>query len=141
MRESLDLIAAGRTDWISQDPSKGSFFHKRSVEESRIDWTWPAQDIVNLVRAQSDPYPNAYTFHRGDRVRVLEASVSERNYGGTPGRIILRQGSGMVIVAGADARRGRSPGLVIRRLRTDDDREDTGRDYFPTTGGYLTSRP
>ena len=55
------LIASGRTDWIPQDRSRASFFHKRAVEDSRIDWTWPARDIANLVRAQSDPYPNAFT--------------------------------------------------------------------------------
>lgn len=63
--ESLDLIESGRTDWIKQDRSKASFFHKRSIEDGRVDWTWPARDIANLVRAQSDPYPNAFTYHDG----------------------------------------------------------------------------
>lgn len=79
--ESLDLIASGSAEFTEQDRSKASFFHKRSVEDSRIDWTWPAQDVANLVRAQSDPYPNAFTFHRGERIRVLAASVSEKTYG------------------------------------------------------------
>jgi methionyl-tRNA formyltransferase len=139
--DGLDLIAAGKTDWIPQDRSQASFFHKRSVEDSRIDWTWPAQDIANLVRALSDPYPNAFTFHRGERVRVLAASVSERRYGGTPGRIFIREGDGVVIVAGADARTGRNPGLVIEKVRTEDGADLPATEYFRTMGGYLTSRP
>jgi methionyl-tRNA formyltransferase len=139
--DALDLIASGRTDWTPQDRSRASFYHKRSIEDGRIDWAWPARDIANLVRAQSDPYPNAFTFHRGERVRILSASVSSGRYGGTPGRIFIREGDGVVIVAGADARRGQSPGLVVERVRTDDGTEYPAGDYFRTMGGYLTDRP
>src|SRR5690606_40433871 len=108
-----------RTDFTPQDRSKASFFHKRSIEDSRIDWNWPAEDIERLVRAQSDPYPNAFTHYRGERVRALNASVSKGVYGGTPGRVSIREGNGVVIVAGAAARRGRGRGLVIERVRAD----------------------
>lgn len=139
--ESLELIASGRTEWTPQDRSKASFFHKRSIEDSRIDWTWSAEDIDRLVRAQSDPYPNAFTFHKGSRLRVVRARVSDGHYGGTPGRIFIREGDGVVIVVGADARFGRNHGLVIERVRTDDDVEWDAVDYFRTMGGYLTSHP
>jgi methionyl-tRNA formyltransferase len=139
--DGLALIGSGRTDWTPQDRSKASFFHKRADEDNRIDWNRSARDIANLVRAQPDPYPNAYTHHRGRRLRILRARVSERCYGGTPGRIFYREGDGVAIVAGPDARTGREPGLVIERVRTEDGRELTGVEYFRTMGGYLTSHP
>jgi methionyl-tRNA formyltransferase len=139
--DGLALIASGRSDWVRQDRSRASFFHKRSIEDSRIDWTWPAQDIERLVRAQSDPYPNAFTYHRGERVRVLEAAVSAGRYGGTPGRVFIREGDGVVIVAGADARHGRNHGLLIKRVRLDDGTELPAPEYFRTMGAYLTDRP
>ncbi|MET8339085.1 methionyl-tRNA formyltransferase [Streptosporangium canum] len=141
VREALDLIASGRARWVAQDRSKASFFHKRSVEDGRIDWNWPAEDLERLVRAQSDPYPSAFTYHRGERIRIVSAAVSQARYGGTPGRVFIREGDGVVIVAGADARSGRRPGLVLRRLRTEDGTEHAAADYFRTMGGYLTSRP
>lgn len=141
VREALDLIASGRARWVAQDRSKASFFHKRSVEDGRIDWNWPAEDLERLVRAQSDPYPSAFTYHRGERIRVVSAAVSRARYGGTPGRVFIREGDGVVIVAGADARSGQRPGLVLRRLRTEDGTEHAAADYFRTMGGYLTSRP
>lgn len=137
--DGLDLIASGRTDWTPQDRSKASFFHKRAEEDSRIDWTWPAEDLDRLVRAQSDPYPNAFTYHRGRRIRIVGASVSKGLYGGTPGRIFIREGDAVVIVAGAEARRGRSHGLAVERIRTDDGTEMAAADYFTTMGGYLTA--
>lgn len=143
VRESLDLIASGRDagQWVPQDRSRASFFHKRSAADSRIDWSWPAERLERLVRAQSDPYPNAYAFHRGERLRIVSAAVSEGRYGGTPGRIFIREGDGVVIVAGPEAHTGRSQGLLVRRVRTDDGTEYAAGDYFRTMGGYLTSRP
>ncbi|WP_369175964.1 methionyl-tRNA formyltransferase [Streptomyces mutabilis] len=138
---ALDLIAAGQTEFTKQDRSLASFFHKRSAEDIRIDWGWPAEDLERLVRAQSEPYPSAFTFHRGRRLEVLAAVVSQGRYGGTPGRIFYREGDGVVIVAGADARTGRNHGLAITRVRTEDGRELSATEYFTTMGGYLTSRP
>lgn len=46
-----------------------------------------------------------------------------------------------MIVAGADARRGRNRGLVIERVRTDDGTELAAADYFTSMGGYLSSHP
>ncbi|CAM3330800.1 methionyl-tRNA formyltransferase [Kibdelosporangium persicum] len=137
--DALALIASGKAELVKQDRSKASFFHKRSIEDSRIDWTWPAEDIERLIRAQSDPYPNAFTFYKGERIRVIKASVSKACYGGTPGRVFIREGDGVVIVAGADARTGRNRGLVIERVRTEDDTEYAATDFFKTMGGYLKS--
>jgi methionyl-tRNA formyltransferase len=141
VHESLDLIASGRAHWIPQDRSRASFFHKRSMEDSRIDWTWPAEALDRLVRAQSDPYPNAFTHHRGERIRIIEAEVSQGCYGGTPGRIFIREGDGVVVVAGAQARTGRLHGLLVKRVRTEDGTEFAASEYFRTMGGYLTARP
>jgi len=139
--DALAEIAAGRTDFTPQDRSKASFFHKRSTEDIRIDWRWSAEELDRLVRAQSPPYPQAFCFHRGRRLEIVAARVSEAVYGGTPGRIFYREGDGVAVVAGADARRGRSKALLITRVRTDDGRELAAHDYFASMGGYLTSRP
>ncbi|MEV6981748.1 methionyl-tRNA formyltransferase [Sphaerisporangium sp. NPDC051017] len=141
VRESLDLIATGRARWTPQDRDRASFFHKRSIEDSRIDWTWPSEHLERLVRAQSDPYPNAFTYYGGERIRIVSAAVSRARYGGTPGRVFIREDDGVVIVAGADARTGRRPGLLVRRVRTDDGAEYPALEYFRVMGGYLTAQP
>ncbi|OJF15835.1 methionyl-tRNA formyltransferase [Couchioplanes caeruleus] len=139
--DGLALIASGRTDWVKQDRSKASFFHKRSTEDIRIDWNWPAEDLERLVRAQCAPYPSAFTYHRGQQLDILAAAVSQGRYGGTPGRIFYQEGDAVVIVAGADARTGRNHGLAIKRVRTHDGRELPAAEYFTTMGGYLTNQP
>ncbi len=141
--EAMDHLEQGTGPRTPQDPSQATFFHKRSVEDSLVDWTWPAADIVNLVRAQSDPYPNAYTFADGRRLRVLQASVSAGRCGGTAGRVFARtaDGDGVIIVSGPAAYRGGNPGLVIERVRDDDGREGPARAFFPKLGGYLRTAP
>src|ERR1044072_2900072 len=136
--EALAAIASGRRDFVKQDPAKASFFHKRSIEDSRIDFGWPAADLERFVRAQSDPYPNAFCHHGSTRLRILSAAVSRGRYGGTPGRIFIREGDGVVIVAGSDARFGRNHGLLLRRVRLDDGTELAATEYFRTMGGYLS---
>lgn len=140
--EALGHIEQGTGQRSPQDMSRATFFHKRAVEDSRIDWTWPASDIVNLVRAQSDPYPNAYTFADGQRLRVLQASVTVACCGGTAGRVFARtaDGDGVIIVCGPDAHRGNNPGLVIERARDEEGREGPARAFFPRLGGYLRGR-
>jgi methionyl-tRNA formyltransferase len=139
--DGLAEIASGRTDFPAQDRRRASFFHKRSEEDIRIDWTWGAEELDRLVRAQSAPYPQAFCFHKGKRLEIVEAAVSEAVYGGTPGRIFYREGPGVAVVAGADARRGRNRALLIITVRTEDGTEVPAHDYFPVMGGYLTSHP
>jgi methionyl-tRNA formyltransferase len=139
--EALEHMEHGTGERRPQDLAQASFFHKRADEDNRIDWSWPAQDIVNLVRAQADPYPNAFAFHDTTRLQIRSASVSRTPAGGTAGRIFAREGDGVIIVCGPDARRGGNHGVVIRQLRTDDGDELAGGAYFTRLGGYLTSRP
>ncbi|RLK59774.1 methionyl-tRNA formyltransferase [Actinokineospora cianjurensis] len=139
--DGLAEIEAGRTDFVVQDRSKASFFHKRAEEDLRVDWTWSAEELDRLVRAQSAPYPSAFCFHRGKRLEIVAAQVSTAKYGGTPGRVFYREGDGVAIVAGPEARRGRNHALLVTRVRTEDGTELAAHDYFKHMGGYLTSRP
>jgi methionyl-tRNA formyltransferase len=139
--DAIALLESGRRDWRPQDRSAASYFHRRSDEDNRISFAWPARDIFNLVRAQVDPYPNAYCFHGTRRLRILAARVTEATYGGTHGRIFIRDGRGVVVVAGPAARTGQERGLRIDRIRLDDGTELDAVDYFPHMGGYLTSYP
>ncbi|ANZ35585.1 methionyl-tRNA formyltransferase [Lentzea guizhouensis] len=139
--DGLAEIASGRTDFTKQDRSQASFFHKRAEEDLRIDFTWTAEELDRLVRAQCAPYPSAFCFHRGQRLEIVEADVSAEVYGGTPGRIFYREGDGVAVVAGAEARRGRSKALLVKKVRTADGTELKAQEYFKTMGGYLTSRP
>jgi methionyl-tRNA formyltransferase len=141
LTEALDQLEFGTAVAVPQDLSERTFFHKRSDRDSVVDWAWPAADIERFVRALSDPYPNAYTYFRGQRLRLIASHVSRCNYGGRPGRVFIEEDGGMVIVAGAEAFRGQSPGLVLDVVRTDDGVDHDALTFFGHGGGYLTATP
>ncbi|MDN5915570.1 MAG: methionyl-tRNA formyltransferase [Pseudonocardia sp.] len=136
--EAFDRVENGPFDWLTQDPAHASFFHKRADPDNHIPWDRPARDLVNLVRAQTGPYPNAWCLHEGRRLRVLEASVSRERCGGTNGRVFAREDTGVIVVAGPDAWRGGQYGLVLQRVADAGDVEHVAGDYFRRMGDYLT---
>ncbi|WP_280240971.1 methionyl-tRNA formyltransferase [Nocardia abscessus] len=136
--EALAALDSGTAQWRPQNKAERTYFHKRSERDSRIDWTWQAEDLERFVRALSAPYPRAFTHYRGERIEVLAARVSEARYGGTPGRVIVQEGGGAV-VTGADAHRGGNRALVITRVRTAAGAEHDGAEFF-ARGGYLTDQ-
>ncbi|MFQ6398382.1 methionyl-tRNA formyltransferase [Nocardia sp. KC 131] len=138
LREALGALESGTAQWRPQRKAERTYFHKRSERDSRIDWTWSAIDLERFVRALSEPYPRAFTHYRGERIEVLDAVLSEARYGGTPGRVIVQEGGG-VVVAGRDAHRGLERGLVITRVRDASGAEHSGAEFF-ARGGYLTDQ-
>ncbi|MCB2173487.1 bifunctional UDP-4-amino-4-deoxy-L-arabinose formyltransferase/UDP-glucuronic acid oxidase ArnA [archaeon] len=49
-----------------QDDSKASYYGGRRPEDGQIDWSLPADEVRDLVRAVTQPYPGAFSF-LGDR--------------------------------------------------------------------------
>ncbi len=139
--DGLAEIASGRTDFTKQDRSQAASSTSAPRKTCRIDFTWTAEELDRLVRAQCAPYPSAFCFHRGQRLEIIEADVSSEVYGGTPGRIFYREGDGVAVVAGAEARRGRARRCWSRRFAPPTAPSSRLRSTSSTMGGYLTSRP
>jgi len=70
LRTHLDGILDGTAPRIPQGDSPSTYTRRRGPADGEIDWSRPAHEIVNLVRALSPPYPLAHTFG-GDGVPIL----------------------------------------------------------------------
>lgn len=69
--ETLDRIADGVQP--TPQPDEGlSYAAKLELDDVRIDWARPAEEIANLVRG-ANPEPGAWTTFASDRFRVLLA--------------------------------------------------------------------
>lgn len=84
--ELLPAIARGEASRVPQDHSLASYFGGRKPKDGEIDWTRPAREIRNLVRAVTRPYPGAFS-HVGDR-RFLFWTVTEETGAGVPGTVL-----------------------------------------------------
>lgn len=92
LEDLLPLIRSGKTPRHAQDESKAVTFKGRRPEDGRIDWSWPALRIYNLIRAVTDPYPGAFTYlPDGEKVTIWwgrpEPSGLEKD---TPGLVGIR---------------------------------------------------
>jgi len=77
LMEMLPLIAAGKAPRMPQDPAKASRFGGRKPEDGKIDWTWTARRIYDLVRAVTEPYPGAFTRLPGGEKMIVWWALPE----------------------------------------------------------------
>jgi methionyl-tRNA formyltransferase len=75
LERSLPKLIDGTAELRAQGLAQGSYFSGRKPEDGRIDWSRPARDIHNLVRAVAPPYPGAFADIAGVRVRILRTRV------------------------------------------------------------------
>ena len=75
LARNLEALKAGRASPVPQDESKASRFGGRRPEDGRIDWTRPAKEVHDLVRAVTHPYPGAFTDVFGARTFVWKTRV------------------------------------------------------------------
>jgi methionyl-tRNA formyltransferase len=70
-------IITGQLEGQVMDLQKGSYFGGRKPEDGQIDWSKPAQQIHNLVRAVAPPFPGAFFDAGGRRLNVLFSYYKE----------------------------------------------------------------
>tara|TARA_B100000963_G_scaffold137846_1_gene119930 strand:+ start:8407 stop:9267 length:861 start_codon:yes stop_codon:yes gene_type:complete len=63
-----------------QNEKFATFFGKRTPSDGKIDWDWQKERIHNWVRAQSNPYPGAFTFFETNKIIIDEVRFSETCY-------------------------------------------------------------
>jgi methionyl-tRNA formyltransferase len=112
--QAIAAIAAGRARPIAQDPALASKARRLRKEDGLVDWSRPARDVKNQVRAVQ-PWPKAYTFwHREDgpplRLILGTVQVVPGRAGAAPGTVLQAEGDRLVVAAGGDA-------CLVRRVQ------------------------
>ena len=121
------LMAATLQRWLdggieptAQDEAAVTFTKRLSREDGRIDWGDGADEIARQVRAYR-PWPGSFTFWRGARVEIVEASPAE-GAGGPPGTVHGSVERPIVIETG----RG---GLAVTALKPEGKRAMTAAEF------------
>jgi methionyl-tRNA formyltransferase len=78
LREALPAMAAGTLRLHPQDHSRRRLMPQRAPEDGLIDWSEDAEAIVRFVRAQTRPYPGAFTTLDGKILRIWAAALADR---------------------------------------------------------------
>jgi len=85
--ETLKRLQAGDLDPISQDPAKATYAPMLKKSDGEIDWSQPAERIARRIRGMT-PWPGAYTFSDGMRLKIFKARVLKRDISVPPGTIL-----------------------------------------------------
>ena len=101
---SLPALIAGTAPRRPQPILPGEYFGRRRPEDGRIDWSRPALEIHNLVRAVAPPFPGAFGAVGGERWEIHRTRLSpdtaapeERSLFGRAGKCYLGCGDGRAL--------------------------------------------
>ncbi len=106
-------ILSGELRPSSQVHDGISYGARRLPEDGRINWNKTSYEIYNFVRAQSCPYPGAYSEYKGNIVRIFQSRCFDYPIQGNPGQIGLIEGDSVVVVC------GNNTGLVLDMIEVD----------------------
>ncbi|MCB0332609.1 MAG: bifunctional UDP-4-amino-4-deoxy-L-arabinose formyltransferase/UDP-glucuronic acid oxidase ArnA, partial [Bdellovibrionales bacterium] len=77
LEDVLPKMKAGDISLTPQDEAKATYFGGRTAKDGLIDWQKPAEQIRNLVRAVTRPYPGAFTYLGNRKCTFWDVSVAE----------------------------------------------------------------
>jgi methionyl-tRNA formyltransferase len=113
---TMPQLASGDAPRIPQYLAAGNYCGRRTPEDGRIDWRWPARRIHNLVRAVAPPYPGAFGDVGGRRWDIHRTLlVNGRTEAGRQPRLFEENGACYI---------GCSDGAVLRLLQAMSDGRD-----------------
>ncbi len=99
IRQVFDLIAENKTDGRRQNEKVATYFGKRTPEDGRINWWWQRERIYNWIRAQTRPYPGAFSFIGTTKIICWKSRLSSRGFSSSvPDGTILHSAADSLVV-------------------------------------------
>ena len=112
VREFVPQLVTGTAPRIPQDPTRASAWPKRVPADGIIDWETRAPYLYDWVRAQTRPYPGAFTYLGEDKVTVWGARPVELADAAPAGTIVNLSAEGPVVACGEG-------GLLLEEIQTE----------------------
>lgn len=103
IREILFKLKNNKIKSFPQKSSAGNFWRKRSEMDGKIDWRMNAENINNLVKALTKPYPGAHFLLNKKKIVVWKSQVMNfKTKNIEPGKVI-KSGKNLIIKCGDKA--------------------------------------
>lgn len=133
LAETLRRWAAGTAEPVEQDESRASYAPKLRKEEALLDWSEPAAVLNRRVRAYN-PWPVAFTYWNGERLRILRAEPTDFAVTGVRehGAVTSDDAGWPVVSCGSGA-------LVLREVQPAGARPMPGKAFAAGRPGFIGS--
>ena len=93
LARSLPALLAGSAPRRPQRVLPGQYFGRRTPEDGRIDWSRPAREIHDLVRAVAPPFPGAFAQVGNERWEIHRTRLAaRRDAAGRPVQLFAAEG-------------------------------------------------
>ena len=104
LRDNLTQLLDGTAHTRSQDERHADVLPKRTPAMGVTDWRRSPVEIHNWVRAQTLPYPGAFTHLEGEQVMIWATALPRATGAhGVPGEIVGMSEEGVVVASGSGA--------------------------------------
>lgn len=99
----LDRLVSKKLTPLEQNSAQATYAEKLTKQEAEINWHESASEIQRKIRA-FHPWPVAYSYLNGQRVRIWSASISDKKVLNslTPGNIMSVSKTGIEVCCGAE---------------------------------------
>ncbi|GIU93762.1 MAG: methionyl-tRNA formyltransferase [Gaiellaceae bacterium] len=111
LREYVPRLLARTAPRIPQDGRRASAWPKRTPADGIIDWETRAPYLYDWVRAQTRPYPGAFTWLGDEKVIVWKARPVALEAPAPAGTIVAERAEGPVVACGEG-------GLLLEEVET-----------------------
>ena len=100
VRRFLPQLLDGTAPRVRQDPRRASVWPKRTPADGIIDWETRAPYLHDWVRAQTRPYPGAFTYLGEDKLVVWRARPVDLEEPAAAGTVVGLDGEAAVVACG-----------------------------------------
>jgi methionyl-tRNA formyltransferase len=100
VREYVPKLLDGTAERLPQDTRRASSWPKRTPADGIIDWETRAPYLYDWVRAQTRPYPGAFTFLGDDKLVVWRARPVDLQEEAPAGTVVSLDGGDAVVACG-----------------------------------------
>jgi methionyl-tRNA formyltransferase len=112
IREYVPRLPLGTAPRLLQDDRRASSWPKRTPADGIIDWETRAPYLYDWVRAQTRPYPGAFTLFGEDKIVIWRARAVDLHVEAPAGMIVSERPEGMIVACGEG-------GLLLEEVETD----------------------
>lgn len=100
LQEVYLKILSGDIEPVEQNHNSATYCSQRQSSDGIINWNLSSKKIYNFIRAQSDPYPGAFSYYNGNQCIVWKAKMFDEVYYGIPGQILQIANDGIYVSCG-----------------------------------------
>ncbi len=98
--EVIKQLKADRCSLAPQDTERARYYPLRFPDDGLVLWDQlSARQVHNRIRALTDPYPCAFTFFNGRKVKLIASEPASTCYNGEPGRVYRKTDRGLLVCA------------------------------------------